>query len=159
MLTIPAELFSQYARDAHTDDDQCLSEAESSWDRKRRRLESTLAVGNWIFKAISTVDENWHAAMLEGKDEYDPNDEKVIRAYYSAWLQPAEDIMTEVETLTGRNLPVYGAEEFLRNCNEARNLLKPDAEFFKDDAFVNLRDEAIDAHREGRTADFNVIGE
>jgi len=46
---------------------------------------------------------------------------------------------------------VRGTSDFRLNCEAVRGILVEDELFFADDALANLRDEAIDEHRRGRT--------
>ena len=44
-----------------------------------------------------------------------------------------------------------GADEFRRNCDEARGISADDDVISVDEALINLRDEAIDEYRRART--------
>ncbi len=150
----PAELISSYALFDPGD-----SGSGQGPDGARRGMEKVIDRGNWLFGAISVIDLNWHTEVYEGKTHYDPAEEAVIVGYYRAWLQPTDDLLTKIGELESQGYPVDGAEEFRANCREARGSLTDDAEFFAGDDLAEMRDRTIDAHREGRTADFNVLGE
>jgi hypothetical protein len=124
-----------------------------------RDIATVVDRGNWLFWAISVVDENWHTEVYEGKTPYKPEEDAEITGYYQIWLHTAEKVLNSLNEHESRGHQVPGAEVFRKNCREARGLLTDDASFFSDDALVDLRDRAIDDFRAGRTADFHVLGE
>jgi hypothetical protein len=124
-----------------------------------RDLEAVVHTGNELFRAISLVDQNWHTEMYEGRTPYDEADEVEIAGYYRTWLHTGDRVLEAIEEQEARGRSVAGAEEFRKNRREAQGLLVDDAAFFGGDALAELRDEAIDDHRAGRTVDFHVLGE
>jgi hypothetical protein len=131
--------------------------SDRDWQGFLRQTEFVVDRGNWLFGAISRLDLNWHTEVYEGRTTYDANQEAVIKEYYRTWVRPAHDVLCDIEALEKVGLTVTGADKFSRNYREAIGLLKDDADFFGGEALVDLQDRAIDAHREGRTADLNVF--
>jgi hypothetical protein len=140
------------------------ADAPRSWKRDHdaalqcRDLEDTLAVGNWLFGALSRIDDGWHGEVFEGRIPYDPEEEAQIRSFYRGWLKPCEQMLTKIAEFEAQGFEVSGASEFRRNCSEVKGILTPDSQFFSSDALVELRDQAIDSHRAGLTTDFHEHG-
>jgi hypothetical protein len=159
LCPFPSELLSSYALPEPWKADKVTSEGEQDWEAKLRDMETVLGRGNWLFWAISVVDQNWHTEVYENRVPYNPTEEAEIVDYYRAWLLPTGDLLARIKELESRNYVVTGAEKFRDNCREVRGLLTDDTDFFDGDSLSELQDRAIDAHSEGRTADFNVFGE
>lgn len=124
-----------------------------------RDLEQLLLMGLFLSLSIDLIDTNWRTAMLGGQVEFDPAEEAEILGHYRTWLAPAADILARIEAMEAAGYKVQWADQFRRAHRDARAVFTADSEFFSSDALVELRDTAIDAHREGRTAGFHEHGE
>lgn len=116
-----------------------------------RDVEDWLYVGNGIFDAINSFDEKHQLRVMRGELEFDNTHNEKIREAYRWWLTPCEALATRIESLRKSGFNVDHAEQFLSNCREAKGILTDDAEFFKNESLVNLRDEALDEHRAGES--------
>lgn len=123
------------------------------------RLESTLLFGCSLALMIDYVDHRWRMETLSGKEPYDVNQESAIQSYYRDWLRGAGGILVSLDRAESRGHSVKNSDLFRRCYRENQSALTPDSEFFAGDALVRLRDDAIDAHREGRTVELHEIGD
>ncbi len=114
-------------------------------------LGEILAFGVALAITIDMVDANWRLSVLSGGDTDDPDQEGEIRRYYREWFRGAGGVVMHLGRLEAGGASVRWSDQFRRAYSEARGVLTPDDQFFAGDAMVRLRDEAIDAHRAGRT--------
>src|SRR5262245_26397585 len=114
-------------------------------------VEEVISWGNLLFKGLSEDDSNWHTYVLGSKLEYEEAYEKGLLESYREWLGASERLLRCIASLEEWGFEVRGSDEFRRNCTEERGILTDDDKFFVGDALTNLRDEAIDEHRGGRT--------
>ena len=128
-----------------------------------RRLEGVLSVGNALFQMIRRVEKNWRDEVLTGKTLFDPNEEKQIVGYFKEWLAPTERCLGEIKVISRRHPAVEGADEFQKNCVEAKNVVIERSSFFDDaenakrweraTAFIRPKAESIRVDEQGRIFD------
>lgn len=114
-------------------------------------VEDTLSWGLLLFQGLSEEDANWHTHVLESKIPYDEAQEAELIENYRNWLEASNRLLPTIGQLEEWGFEVRGAHEFRKKCREAHGVLTEDVVFFADEALVNLRDEAINEHRAGRT--------
>jgi hypothetical protein len=129
-------------------------EAKACYD-----LEATLVWGLSLFFAIDLIDNNRHYMVFRNSAEYDPAAEQAVENLYKDWLRPADQLLARIEEMERSGYVVKWSDPFRRACRETKGVLTPDSEFFTGDSLVALRDEAIDAHREGHTVEFHELGD
>jgi hypothetical protein len=128
-----------------------------------RRLEGVLGVGNALFQMIRRVEKNWRNEVLAGKTLFDQNEEQQILSYFTEWLSPTERCLGEIKVMGRRHPAVEGADEFQKNCVEARNVVIGRSSFFdnKENAkrwegvtsFMRPKAESICVDEQGRVFD------
>ena len=128
-----------------------------------RRLEGVLGVGNALFQMIRRVEKNWRNEVLTGKSLFDPNEEKQILGFFKEWLTPTERCLGEIKVVSRRHLAVEGADEFQKNCVEAKNVVIGRSSFFDDaentkrwegvTSFMRPKAESIRVDEQGRIFD------
>jgi hypothetical protein len=117
-------------------------------------IEEFIAWGNRIFQGLSEDDAHWHGSVFfNQKVSFSKCLLEKLEQLYRDWLTASERIMSTIGDLEGWGFEIRGVEEFRRNCREVRGMFAPDDEFFQSDSLVELRDEAIDEHRQGKTTD------
>lgn len=121
-------------------------------------FEDYLQFGIDVFDGITHWDEAWSLRVHKGLAPYRPEHESTIREAYGRWLRPCEAIEQVLRQFEAKFGQVKHAEEFRRRCREAYGIAANDAEFFRDDALVSLRDDAVDEHRRGETTDGDCRG-
>ncbi len=110
-----------------------------------------ISCGLVLFQMLSEEDANWHTHVLESKIPYDEAQEAELLENYRSWLDASNRLLSKIGVLEGWGYEVRGAKEFREKCQEALGVLTEDAVFFADEVLVNLREEAINEHRAGRT--------
>lgn len=95
-----------------------------------RRLEGVLGVGNALFQMIRRVESNWRNEVLAGKTLFDPIDEKQILSFFRDWLTPTERCLGEIKVMSRWHPTVVGADDFQKNCLEAKNVAIGRSSFF-----------------------------
>lgn len=119
-----------------------------------RDCEDFLRMGIEAFDWLARADEAIRSAVYSGAMAFDPECDSTLAALYSEWLKPCEYAERWIAIQQNRGFHVDNLEEFRRCCQEARAIVEENQGVLRNDAFVDLRDEAIDAHRRGETLDF-----
>jgi hypothetical protein len=97
-----------------------------------RRLENVLAIGNWLFKSIRGIENNWRTEVLERTTPFDPNEALSILEFFRQWGIPCGRIEEEIRALESKGAEVQGADAFRRYRLEAEEILAGDNSFFED---------------------------
>lgn len=133
------------------------AEPHESWkvDHKNTmavfELEATINWGNSIFHSLSEYDATLHATVNRGQIPYDEDMFEAVRANYRTWLEVSESWLSVAEQYGKMGCEIRGIDRFRENCERARSIFVPDDQFFKDKALTDIRDKAIEDHRNGRT--------
>ncbi len=116
---------------------------------ERDELERKLNYIILRFKNASKDSERWRRLVLDGKVEFSSYRENCARKFYIGWLKYCQPRLAAIDSFENDGHKIANADEF-RKCVEAcRGILTPDSEYFTE--LHDLRDAAIDEHREGRT--------
>lgn len=126
---------------------------------KCQDLEATLVWGLSLSFAIDLIDNNWHNTVFRNSAEYGPAAEQAIENLYKGWFRAANQLLESIEELERSGYVVKWSDPFRQACRETEGLLTPDSEFFTGDSLAALRDEAIDAHKQGQTIEFHELGD
>src|SRR5208337_2302706 len=78
------------------------------------------AMGTLVIFLISERDAIWHTRVLESKIEYNEAEREEWIEIYRNWLRASERLLPSIARLEGQGFEVRGADEFRRNCDEAR---------------------------------------
>lgn len=113
------------------------------------KFEDILARGVQVFGLIVNTDENWRAAICAGRIQFEEAARDEILAAFRLWLQPCDAILQHLAYFEGAGFDVKHAYDFRSCVRECQGILTPDEQFFVDDRLVELRDEALDQHRDG----------
>jgi hypothetical protein len=105
---------------------------KSALKRGLRRLENVLAVGNWLFRAVRTIERHWRAEVIEGRTPYDPEEERLVADYLRQWCRPCHRCRDEIESFRLKGLEVRGSRRFEKYCAEAQDILEGGGPFFDD---------------------------
>lgn len=105
-------------------------------DRQRRRqsqyLSDVLAIGNWLYKSVRTIEHNWRAEVLEGKTPYDPKEENSIVDMLRQWMTPCPQCLKESKSLEQQGIKVRGSVIFRAYHAAAAEILAGRNGFFDD---------------------------
>ncbi len=124
-----------------------------------RALERRLAFGVFTFRQITQSDEDWRAEVLESRMPFSEQVETSIADAYRLWATACAPFLRAIDEAEADGYEVEGAEEFRSCCREVRGILANDKEFFSGPELIALRDDAIDAHRNGATEEMSEINE
>lgn len=113
--------------------------------------EDLIARANFLFDLIMRADLRVQRYLLveRGSDGLDLQER--LREALEEWSKTSQRIVPQGERLQQDYGQVEGLETLRENIAQATSCLTPDADFFGSDALVELRDQAIDAHRAGST--------
>jgi hypothetical protein len=141
---------------------QAQSEAWKPAHRSAMRcgaLERRLALGVFTFQQISQVDEDWRREVFAGRLPFSEQVETAITEAYRVWGTACAAFLQAIDDLEAEGYEVEGADEFRRCCREVRGILTSDKDFFSAPELTALRDEAVEAHRNGTTEEMSEIDE
>jgi hypothetical protein len=119
--------------------------------------EALVATGIFAFRQISRVDEHWHEKLFLEKVAHNSDFEHGIYDLYRKWAVVSDVVSREIAKLEAQGFSVDGAKEFRECIAEARGALLPDRHFFTGKKINDLRDEAIDKHQRGETAEMGSV--
>lgn len=110
-----------------------------------------LSAGIKHYQDVCRLDEEWRQVVLRKPELYEAGFDQGISGLFSALASvmfrvESSDAMKFFEAQFG----VGEAEGYRKCCRELRDMLTSDEEFFDSPKLEQLRDEAIEANREGR---------
>ena len=122
-------------------------------------VQEQLALLSYLFERINRADEATREAVFAGRQDYSPEFDAELASIYRQWADVTGKSLDSVEKLESQGFSVEGADELRGRLREAVGLLTPDDQFFTPDEgqsfrvekLVQLRDEALAAHRRGET--------
>jgi hypothetical protein len=127
-------------------------------------VQEQLALLSYLFERINRADEAAREAIFAGRQDYNPEFDLELESVFRQWSDVAGKYLDMVGKLELQGFSVEGTDELRGRLGEAVGLLTPDEQFFTpDDApeadgelsriekLVQLRDEALAAHRRGAT--------
>ncbi len=120
-----------------------------------RDAEATAALAIAVFLAIDVIDMNRRAAVLAGREPFDPAEDDIIEGLYREWTDSAGHVAAMIDAAEADGFDVNFSEPFRRANREAQAMFVPDSQYFSGQALTDLRDRAIDDHRSGLTADLH----
>jgi hypothetical protein len=112
-----------------------------------RECEDFLQLGIDAFQWLGRADRVIRSAVYRGLAEYNPSLDVALATLYAEWLRPctlAERWIAEQEQ---RGFRVDNLADFRACCEEVRAIVEAHEGTLENDALVELRDDAIDAHR------------
>jgi hypothetical protein len=118
-------------------------------------VQEQLALLSYLFERINRADEATRESVFAGRQDYSAE----LEGIYRLWADVAGKYLDVVGNLESRGFGVEGADELRSRLREAVGLLTPDDQFFtpsdgqssRVEKLVQLRDEALAAHRRGET--------
>jgi hypothetical protein len=113
--------------------------------------EDLIAKANFLFDRIMDVDTDIQEYVLTNHLEYDAALQEKLRSLTEDWLNISIQLIPHVERLEQEYGEVEGGHKLRENLSEANGILTDDRDFFGGEDLARMRDEAIDAHRAGRT--------
>jgi len=113
--------------------------------------EDLVAKANFLYTRIIDLDQDIRESFLLQGCEFNPELDRDLSNILSNWLAASLEILPHVGALEKEYSGLDGGDDFRRNVKEAQSILTPDSEFFVGDALIELRDQAVDAHRSGLT--------
>jgi hypothetical protein len=116
-----------------------------------RDCEDFLQLGIDAFKWLGRADHVIRSAVYRGLAEYDPSLDVALAALYAEWLKPCTLAEGWIAQQEARGFRVDNLAEFRACCEEVRAIVEAHEGTLENDALVELRDDAIDAHRKGET--------
>jgi hypothetical protein len=105
----------------------------------------------FLIGRIEKLDESIRESYLVKNGAYDDEAEKFESRLYTEWYWEAKRCLIDSEALEKQGGLVEGLAEFRQNVREVAGILTVDADFFAGSDLDNLRDAAVDAHRNGET--------
>lgn len=124
------------------------------------KIDHTIAMFCWDFELllkqgldflddVMYADDQWRAAVLEGKTEYDADYESYTQGFLASWLKTSKSALPVISRLENDGHTVNFADKFRTAIEEVEGILTPDDQFLASDHLANLRDEAIDSFHRG----------
>ncbi len=121
---------------------------------ERWLLEDRIGWANLLFSNLLDLDTDVELYIVENHP-HDDEDARYLRSrigsMFKDWLGVSSTTLRNIDKLVQRGIEIKGADTFCNNVRSARQMLTADDIFFDSDKLVQLRDEAIDANRTGRT--------
>ena len=114
-------------------------------------VEENIAYGIFVFERISRFDEDLHDGFFKEAIAFSAEAVNDVEQLYRQWSVVGENCIKAIEDLERRGYRVEGAEAFRQRIQEAKGAATPDNQFFAGESLAILRDDAIDAHRQGQT--------
>ncbi len=114
--------------------------------------EDLIAKAVFMYERILLLDEDLREAYFAGAEltpESFAAHENSVRTLLQAWTFVSAQLEPHVRRLIGTYGEVAGGKAFFQSLEEAKAILTPDDKFFVHHKLVELRDDAIDAHRAG----------
>jgi uncharacterized protein with von Willebrand factor type A (vWA) domain len=148
---------------------RCLRSCEAGWEQWKDDhdlaivccdVQEQLALLNYLFERINRADEAAREAVFAGRQDHSPEFDAELESIYRQWSEVSSKYLDIVGKLESQGFNVEGADEMRGRLREVAGLLTSDDQFFTpDDAgqssriekLVQLRDEALAAHRRGET--------
>jgi hypothetical protein len=97
--------------------------------------------------------------VFAGRLPFSKQVEAAIADAYRAWGKACGAFLQAITDLEAEGCEVEGADEFRRCCREVRGILTSDKDFFSGPELTALRDEAVEAHRNGITEEMPEFDE
>lgn len=116
-----------------------------------QECESFLQLGIDAFEWLMRADLAIRRAVYGGERDYDARMDENVTLLLRRWQEPCKVAELWIAEQIKRGYEVSNLEEFRKCCREVADILTPDEEFFRDDALVALRDEALDQFAQGQT--------
>jgi hypothetical protein len=121
-------------------------DAMRSYDLAHRAGYLVFAVGG-----IERLDESIRESVLVRNEPCDEEAENFVHRLYAEWFRDAKRCLLDGEELERDGYPVKGLCALRHNVREVGGILTPDEDFFAGKDLQDLRDAAIDSHRNGHT--------
>jgi hypothetical protein len=119
-------------------------------------VQESIAYGMFVYDRISRFDEDLHESFFTEKTSFNAEIVNDLQGLYRQWAAVGKDLVQAIEELGKRGYVIDRAGEFRQRIQEAKGAAAPDSEFFTGGSLSILRDEAIDAHLEGKTEALEV---
>ena len=123
-----------------------------------RDCEAFLQLGIDAFNWVIRADQVTRQVMFSGDSDFVPDDvEAAIRALCKLWLKPCDRANQWVAVQHSRGFKVDNLDAFRNCCVEMRAIVKAQETEGNEDLpakMAILRDQAIEEHRNGQTAEF-----
>ena len=127
---------------------QALDQLDECWPG-----EELVVKANVLFGRIMDLDTDIQEGVLEGRIPHDPRLDAQVGDLLKQWLDTSLPLVLRIDR--GGRGPDQEAVEanagFREKIGQARMILTPDPDFFRDDRLIDLRDAAIEAHRSSLT--------
>lgn len=118
-------------------------------------LADLIVQGLAVLESIHSLDHDWRLLVYEKRLLYSEGFERRIGRLYQMWHETSTDVLALYECVSNdyqkQGFETQPIERLRSACREIEGLLTDDEAFFKDQKLVELRDAAIDAHRNGKT--------
>jgi hypothetical protein len=126
-----------------------------------RQIEDGVALGLFLFDRLCRRDEALQERVFAG--EVGEEEAGPLRGQLEAELTLLREVgliaVDVIGLVEAGGYTVERADEYRRMVREVAGMLTPDAEFFRHDKLVELRDQALEAHRRGETAEMKELGD
>jgi hypothetical protein len=122
-----------------------------------RDCEAFLQLGIEAFRWIIRADRVSRNAVYNGVLQYDPDFDDKIAALCREWLTPCEFAEKWIAKQLERGYQIENLDEFRKCCEEMQAIVEAQGQSDGEPlptAIIELRDQAIDDHRNGKTSAF-----
>jgi hypothetical protein len=113
-----------------------------------------IQVVDWIIEA----DEGYRRALYDDPKLYDEETEKMLEFLMRRWQQKCETVIQWAQRNVDRGFTVNHFDEFKKRCASATAIVESlddsPGDRVMSEPLIVLRDQALDDHRNGQTADF-----
>jgi hypothetical protein len=109
---------------------------------------------NWLMKA----DAVWREGVYNGRYDYEAAIEATLQTMCRSWLEPCANAEKWIAIQEQRGYALSNVEMFRHCCEEMKAIVaafdEPASGRVMTDPLILLRDEALNEHRDGQTAEF-----
>ena len=133
------------------------SVSDEEEESARCHLEKLVCRSLFIFELLNGLDEVWYSDVHDGRMEYSTKTEDRLLLGYRLWYDRCKDLLSSLERFEQKGSPIRDAEALRAACREAAGILTPDDEFFDDETFVKLQEDALDSFHRGECRDLGEL--
>ncbi len=121
------------------------------------RLEELVAFGLSIYHFLNRIDEAWRIKVHKKLVGFDHKVEERLISLYRSWLRLSRRLKESISRFEKAKFDVVGADEFRGACREVQGILTQDSDFFADQEFRKLQNEAAKEHSARKTEKFRSL--
>lgn len=141
----------------HADEyEQLIKQSKEACDCQD--CQTCMKFGIHQFDWLIDTDQRYRSALYKGKSAHDPKLEQAIEFLMRRWHHGCADVIKWAKHHVQLGFDVAYLDEFQQRCEESaaiiRSLDEGKGDRMMSDPLILLRDQALEEHRDGQTAEF-----